>query len=48
VTEWNEYRFPDFERTRGLLRKPMLFDGRNIWNRALVESLGFTYHGIGI
>jgi UDPglucose 6-dehydrogenase len=48
VTEWNEYRFPDFERIRGLLRKPILFDGRNIWNRALVESLGFTYHGIGV
>jgi UDPglucose 6-dehydrogenase len=48
VTEWNEYRFPDFERIRGLLRKPMLFDGRNIWNRPLVESLGFTYHGIGV
>jgi UDPglucose 6-dehydrogenase len=48
VTEWNEYRFPDFERIRSLLRKPILFDGRNIWNRALVEGLGFTYHGIGV
>ena len=48
VTEWNEYRFPDFERIRGLLRKPVLFDGRNIWNRALVDSLGFTHHGIGV
>jgi len=48
VTEWNEYRFPDFERIRGLLRKPVLFDGRNIWSRRLVESLGFTYYGIGV
>ena len=48
VTEWNEYRFPDFDRIRGLLRKPFLFDGRNIWSRSLVESLGFTYHGIGV
>jgi UDPglucose 6-dehydrogenase len=48
VTEWNEYRFPDFERIRGLLRKPLLFDGRNIWNRRLVEGFGFTYHGIGV
>jgi UDPglucose 6-dehydrogenase len=47
VTEWNEYRFPDFERIRGLLRTPLLFDGRNIWNRSLVEALGFTYHAIG-
>jgi UDPglucose 6-dehydrogenase len=48
VTEWNEYRFPDFERIRGLLRKPILFDGRNIWNRRIVEALGFRYHGIGV
>jgi UDPglucose 6-dehydrogenase len=48
VTEWNEYRFPDFERIRSLLRKPVLFDGRNIWNRRLVEAAGFTYHGIGV
>src|SRR5262249_49972036 len=47
VTEWNEFRFPDFERIRGLLRTPVLFDGRNIWTRALVEALHFTYHGIG-
>ncbi|MBI4421625.1 MAG: UDP-glucose/GDP-mannose dehydrogenase family protein, partial [Gemmatimonadetes bacterium] len=48
VTEWNEYRFPDFERIRSLLRRPFLFDGRNIWSRRLVESLGFTYCGIGV
>jgi UDPglucose 6-dehydrogenase len=48
VTEWNEYRFPDFERIRSLLRKPVLFDGRNIWSRRLTEALGFTYHGIGV
>lgn len=47
VTEWNEYRFPDFGRIRQLLRKSILFDGRNIWSRSLVEPLGFTYHGIG-
>ena len=47
ATEWNEYRFPDFGRIRQLLRKPIIFDGRNIWSRSLVESLGFTYHGIG-
>jgi UDPglucose 6-dehydrogenase len=47
VTEWNDYRFPDFERIRGLLRKPILFDGRNVWDRSLVESFGLAYHGIG-
>jgi UDPglucose 6-dehydrogenase len=48
VTEWNEYRFPDFARIRSLLKKPVLFDGRNIWSRALTEELGFTYRGIGV
>jgi UDPglucose 6-dehydrogenase len=48
VTEWNEYRVPDFERMRELMRTPALFDGRNIWNCRLAESLGFTYHGIGV
>ena len=47
VTEWNEYRVPDFERIRGLLRAPNLFDGRNVWSRSQVESMGFAYHGIG-
>ncbi len=47
VTEWNEYRFPDFERIRGLMRTPLVLDGRNIWSRALVESAGLSYHGIG-
>lgn len=48
VTEWNQYRFPDFERMRALMRRPVLFDGRNIWSRRLVESNGFVYHGIGV
>jgi UDPglucose 6-dehydrogenase len=47
VTEWNEYRFPDFERIRGLMRTPLVLDGRNIWSRALVEAAGLGYHGIG-
>ena len=42
------HRFPDFERIRSLLKKPVLFDGRNIWSRALTEELGFTYRGIGV
>ena len=48
ITEWNEYRFPDFDRIRSALRKAILFDGRNVWNRAMVETLGFTYRGIGV
>lgn len=48
VTEWNEYRFPDFDRIRSLLRKAVIFDGRNLWSRGLVESAGLTYYGIGV
>lgn len=47
VTEWREFRSPDFERLRGMMAAPALFDGRNQWDRAHVESLGFTYTGIG-
>jgi UDPglucose 6-dehydrogenase len=47
VTEWNEFRNPDFERIRSLLRKPVIFDGRNIYNQVLLQELGFDYFGIG-
>jgi len=47
VTEWNEFRRPDFERVKELLNAPVIFDGRNIYNRRTVEELGFTYYGIG-
>ncbi|MSR75600.1 MAG: UDP-glucose/GDP-mannose dehydrogenase family protein [Planctomycetes bacterium] len=48
VTEWNEYRRPDFRRIKELMRAPHLIDGRNIWTRAAVETLGFSYEGIGL
>lgn len=47
VTEWNEFREPDFERIRGLLREPVVFDGRNIYNPVKLKDLGFTYFGVG-
>jgi UDPglucose 6-dehydrogenase len=47
VTEWNEFREPDFERIRKLLRQPVLFDGRNIYNPELLQRMGFTYFGVG-
>jgi len=47
VTEWREFRSPDFERLRQKMAAPVLFDGRNQWDRGHVESLGFTYTGIG-
>lgn len=47
VTEWREYRRPNFERMKKLMAEPVLFDGRNIWNSDEVKRAGFTYHGIG-
>jgi len=47
VTEWNEFRRPDFEAVRDLLKTPVIFDGRNIYSRKVLERLGFTYYGIG-
>jgi UDPglucose 6-dehydrogenase len=48
ITEWNEFRHPDFKRVRSAMKDaPVVFDGRNIWDpKALVEQ-GFVYHGIG-
>jgi UDPglucose 6-dehydrogenase len=47
VTEWNEFRQPDFERLGRIMRTPVLFDGRNIWDASKVRKLGFTYYGVG-
>jgi UDPglucose 6-dehydrogenase len=47
VTEWHEYRSPDFQRLAKLLKAPVLFDGRNMWVPDEVRGLGFTYRGIG-
>lgn len=48
VTEWRQYRSPDFERLVGLMRRPLLLDGRNIWSGYGTRKLGFTYEGIGV
>jgi UDPglucose 6-dehydrogenase len=47
VTEWPEFRNPDFERMKRLLRRPVIFDGRNLYDLRTVAGLGFTYYGIG-
>jgi len=47
VTEWNEFREPDFEKILGLMRHPAVFDGRNIYDPAVLRGLGFHYEGIG-
>jgi UDPglucose 6-dehydrogenase len=47
VTDWNEYRFPDFERLKRELKAPVVVDGRNLYDPAKMRSLGFTYRSIG-
>lgn len=47
VTEWSEYRTPDFKRMKTLMRQPIVFDGRNIYDPAQMQSRGFEYDGIG-
>jgi len=47
VTEWNEFREPDFKRIRQLLKTPVVFDGRNIYSPGHMRALGFTYFSIG-
>jgi UDPglucose 6-dehydrogenase len=47
VTEWHEFRRPSFDRLKGLLKQPVIFDGRNIWSPSELRAAGFTYYGIG-
>jgi UDPglucose 6-dehydrogenase len=47
VTEWNEFREPNFTRMRELMRSPVVFDGRNIYSPEQMRALGFTYASIG-
>ncbi|TAH42720.1 MAG: UDP-glucose/GDP-mannose dehydrogenase family protein [Betaproteobacteria bacterium] len=47
VTEWKEFRSPDFERIRATLKHPVIFDGRNMYDPAMMREAGIEYHGIG-
>lgn len=47
VTEWTEFREPDFDLISSLLRRKVIFDGRNIWNPVKLREQGFIYHCIG-
>jgi UDPglucose 6-dehydrogenase len=47
LTEWQEFRSPDFEMMRDNLRSKAIFDGRNVYDPSLVRSFGLHYHGIG-
>jgi len=47
VTEWNEFRHPDFDRIKQMLKSPVIFDGRNLWEPRDMQGRGFTYYPIG-
>jgi UDPglucose 6-dehydrogenase len=47
ITEWNEFRKPDFARMKSTMKKPLIFDGRNIYDPKEMRDAGFTYFGIG-
>lgn len=47
VTEWNEFRRPNFEKMLKLMKSPVIFDGRNIYTPHKLKEMGFEYYGIG-
>lgn len=47
ATEWNEFKYLDFTRLRQAMRRPVLVDGRNLWDPDRLRALGFTYLGVG-
>jgi UDPglucose 6-dehydrogenase len=48
VTEWREFRVPDWDRIKKALKQPVVFDGRNIYSGPELRAQGFAYHGIGV
>jgi UDPglucose 6-dehydrogenase len=47
LTEWNEFRHPNFQRIKDALKQPVIFDGRNLYDPELMKALHFTYYSIG-
>ena len=47
VTEWQEFRSPDFDALKSSLKNPVIFDGRNIYDPDTMAEYGFAYHAIG-
>jgi UDPglucose 6-dehydrogenase len=47
ITDWNEFRRPDFDKIRRLMKRPLIFDGRNLFEPERMKSLGFEYFSIG-
>ncbi|HEU5339316.1 MAG TPA: UDP binding domain-containing protein, partial [Sulfuricaulis sp.] len=47
MTEWKPFRHPDFDRIKKILKHPIIFDGRNLYDPKLLRDTGFEYSGIG-
>lgn len=47
ITEWHQFRYPDFKRIKGYLKQPVIFDGRNQYDPHQMRKLGFAYYSIG-
>jgi UDPglucose 6-dehydrogenase len=47
ITEWNEFRSPDFDEIKKSLKTPVIFDGRNVYDPAKMNEMGFKYYSIG-
>ncbi|MEZ4871859.1 MAG: UDP-glucose/GDP-mannose dehydrogenase family protein [Bdellovibrionales bacterium] len=47
VTEWNEFKKPDFKRIKAALKDPIIFDGRNIFDQHIMKDMGFEYYNMG-
>jgi UDPglucose 6-dehydrogenase len=47
VTEWHEFRRPNLHKLKGMMRQPVVFDGRNVWDPEEMRAAGFTYYGMG-
>jgi UDPglucose 6-dehydrogenase len=47
VTEWKQFVHPDFEEMKRLMRQPVIFDGRNLYNLSRMRAAGFTYYSVG-
>src|SRR5205814_1648070 len=47
ITEWKEFKSPDFDTIKGSLKQPVIIDGRNLYEPQLMRALGIEYHGVG-
>ena len=48
LTEWNEFRRPDFEKVKSIIKAPVIFDGRNQYDKMKLHKMGIEYYQIGV